>query len=122
MVGVWSESRDPWLVVSIHGYISGTSNISRRRCHRRRITSRSPPKTSVTGRPDASVKCATNRDGLASLGEHLHMAIFADVSQGLLSVPKPNTSVVARSDRNLMVGCCWHCYCGKGVASQPIEA
>jgi hypothetical protein len=50
------------------------------------------------------------------------MAIFADVSQGLLPVPSPNTSIVARGDRKLMVGCLWHCYRGKDVASQLVEA
>ena len=34
-------------MVSIHGYISGTSDISRRRCHRRRVSSSSLPKTNV---------------------------------------------------------------------------
>jgi hypothetical protein len=50
------------------------------------------------------------------------MAIFADVSQGLLPVPDPNTSVVARSDRKLVIGCLWHCHVGKDVAPQLIEA
>src|SRR6202041_96242 len=111
-------------MVSIHGYISGTSDISGRKCHRRRVASRSPPKMSIprTGRPDASVKCATNCDALASLGEHLCMAIFPDVSQGLFSVANPDTSVVARSNRKLMVGCGWHGYGGKDAASQPVEA
>src|SRR5215510_2067983 len=111
-------------MVSIHRYVSGTSNISRRKCHRRRIASHSPPKVSIpqTGRPDASIKCPTNRDALASLGEHLYTAIFVDMSQGLLSGSNPYTSVVARSDRNLMPRRRWHCYRGKDVASQLVEA
>src|SRR5271170_1935346 len=111
-------------MVSIHCYICGTSDISRRKFHRRRVASRSSPKTSVpqTGRPDASVKCTTNHEALASPGKYLRMAIFADVSQGLLSVPSPNTSIVACSDRKLMVRCLWHCYRGKDVASQLVEA
>src|ERR1700722_16809471 len=98
-------------MVSIHGYISGTSDISRRRCHRPRVSSSSLPKANVTrtGRPDGSVQGPTDRDALISPGENLRMAFFADVSQGLLPVPSPNTSVVARGDRKLMVGCLWHC-------------